>query len=268
MEMNTLRSYRWSQLAQASLRIPRARRPADSEGAGDAAVRPRPRWNPQAAVYWRRRLVALVIGLAVLALIAWAFSGALGGGATGTGHPAAGHGAAGHGTGSSGQGGSGQGGAAAAPAAAASAGTQGSHAAGHHAQAATGQPTSCHHGDVVLSLVPGQESYSPGQLPQFSVDVVSTSPATCTFNVGASHVALVIRSGSVRVWSSADCVQGAGNLASDLQRGVPTVLSISWNRQASSPGCPATSEHMPAGTYTATVADGRLTSNTISFRIS
>jgi hypothetical protein len=120
----------------------------------------------------------------------------------------------------------------------------------------------------VVSLVPGQESYSPGELPQFSVDVVSTSRATCTFNVGASHVALVIRSGTVRVWSSADCVQGAGNLVSDLQRGVPTELSISWNRQASSPGCPATSEHMPAGTYTATVTDGWLTSNTISFRIS
>jgi hypothetical protein len=120
----------------------------------------------------------------------------------------------------------------------------------------------------VLSLFSSQESYSAGQLPQFNVDVVTTGRLTCTFDVGAQHVALVIRSGSVRVWSSADCVQGTGTLVSDLQRGVPTVLPISWNRQASSRGCPASSARMPAGTYSATVTDGALESNSLTFRIS
>jgi hypothetical protein len=121
---------------------------------------------------------------------------------------------------------------------------------------------------VVLSLFASQDSYSAGELPQFTVDVVGTTPATCTFNVGASHVAVVIHSGAVRVWSSADCVQGAGDLVSDLDHGVPTVLPISWNRESSEPGCPASSGEMPTGTYSATVTDGWLRSNTVQFHIS
>ena len=63
MLMNTLRNYHWSQ----HLRV-RAQR------TGRPAARQR---FPQ-AVYWRRRLVALLIAMAVLSLITWAFFGALG----------------------------------------------------------------------------------------------------------------------------------------------------------------------------------------------
>jgi hypothetical protein len=215
-----------------------------------------------------------MIGLAVLALIAWAFSGAIGGGgpAAGTSSGSSGSGVSQQGrggNGGTGQAGGGSGGRAG-PAAHGAAGRDhaGSTAGRPRGRAAAAGPKSCRHGDVVLSLSSSQESYSVGQLPQFSVDVVATARQTCTFNVGASHVALVIRSGPVRVWSSADCVQGAGDLVSELQRGVPTMLSISWNRQASSPGCPTPAAQMPAGVYTATVADGSLASNTVDFRIS
>jgi hypothetical protein len=213
-----------------------------------------------------------MIGLAVLALIAWAFSGAIGGSgpAAGTSGSSSGSGTSQQGHGGTGQGGGGQAGSATTPAAhgAGSRTPAGSTAGRPRGRATDGRPKPCHHGDVVLSLSSSQENYSADQLPQFSVDVVATARQTCTFNVGASHVALVIRSGPVRVWSSADCVQGAGDLLSDLQRGVPTTLSISWNRQASSPGCPAPASPMPAGAYTAMVADGWLASNTVDFRIS
>jgi hypothetical protein len=126
----------------------------------------------------------------------------------------------------------------------------------------------CQHGSVVLSLVSAQQSYGPGELPQFSVDIVETGRQTCTFDVGASHVVLMIRAGSRRLWSSADCVQGAGNLVTDLQRGVPTVLPISWNRQPSSPGCRPQSGEVRAGSYTAIAVDGWLSSNAVTFHIS
>lgn len=239
MGMDTLRNSRWSQRALDGLA--RVQRPS---------CRP----DPQALTYWRRRFVALVIGLAVLALISWAFSGALGAGASG---------AAGI-SGASGQQGTGQGGGSAGNAAGGKAGGQ---QAGTTAGHRHFRPRPCPHGDVVLSLFASQASYSARQLPQFTVDVVATARQTCTFNVGARHVALVIFAGSVRVWSSADCVQGAGSLVTDLQRGVPTVVPISWNRQASSAGCPASSSTMPAGSYTATVSDGTLVSNSVSFRI-
>jgi hypothetical protein len=213
-----------------------------------------------AAVYWRRRLVALALGLSVLAVIAWAFNGAIGGASAGNSTAGgAGSGAApqqdlGGGGGSSGRVG-------------ASHGASASPTASPQSSSSPSEPGSCPHGDVVLSVINAQPSYGRHQLPQFTVEVVATGRQTCTFNVGASHIALIIRSGGKRVWSSADCVQGAGDLVTDLQRGVPTVLPISWNRQPSAPGCGAQEAPVPAGTYTATAVDGWLQSNSVTFRI-
>ncbi|HEY1619190.1 MAG TPA: hypothetical protein VGG25_16330 [Streptosporangiaceae bacterium] len=244
--MNTLRNSRWSQRALEGL-----------DGLRSRSQRPPYRPVPQAATYWRRRFVALVVGLATLALVSWAFSGALGGGSPSAGHRGTGANATAGGQGSQ-------------PGTGGGAREAGSTPAAHQKGTAARKrfrPRPCPHGDVVLSLFSSQASYGARQLPQFTVDVVATARRTCTFDVGAQHIALVIFAGSVRVWSSADCVQGAGDLVSDLQRGVPTVVPISWNRQASSAGCPATSSTMPAGSYTATVSDGTLVSNSISFRI-
>jgi hypothetical protein len=243
--MNTLRNYNWTQRFRA-----RARR-ADPEA--------RRQRFPQ-AVYWRRRLVALLVALAVLSLIAWAFFGALGLSLS----PSAPHSAAG-GTshGRAGQGSAAQGGAPAGGAPTPAAASSGSARRGHRAAMAP-----CARGSVVLSLLATQSDYRGRQFPQFTIDVVSTAGVTCTFNVGARHVGLVIRSGSDRVWSSADCQRGSGSLISDLERGVPTTLPITWTRQTSAPGCSGPSTGLPAGTYAATVTDGGLESNTVTFRLS
>jgi hypothetical protein len=253
MLMNTLRNYNWTQRFRAR--------------AGRAEPEARRQRFPQ-AVYWRRRLVALLAALAILSLIAWAFFGVLGlsSGPSGAArsHGSAGHGGSGHG--GSGAGSTGQGGAAAAagasrsPAASASSG-----AAGHGRGAARPQP--CASGSVVLSVLASQSAYSGRQLPQFTVDVVSTAGVTCTFNVGPRHLVLVIRSGSDRVWGSADCPRGNGSLISDLERGVPTTLSITWDRQTSRQGCTGPSQALPAGTYTATATDGGLDSNAVTIRL-
>jgi hypothetical protein len=245
--MNTLRNHPWG-LRQ---RLTETVRPAGP--------------MPQ-SVYWRRRAVALVAVLAILSLIAWAFSGALGSGALGSGATgsgalgsgataAANHAGSGGASNSSGSGGAGG-------------SSNGQRAAGAAiGAAAAGRVRACPSGAVVLSVFASQPAYIGAQLPEFTVDVVGTARSTCTFDVGARHVALVIRSGSHRVWSSADCAAGTGSLRSDLQRGVPTVIPISWNRQASVPGCTAPAAPAAAGTYTATAVDGALASNTITFRL-
>jgi hypothetical protein len=240
--------------------------------------------EPQAATYWRRRFVALVIGLAVLAVIAWAFSGALGG-ATATANSA--HGSSGTRVGHSGSGpapgaagpssasGSASASASAAPSPSA---TSGPGRAGATTQAAAadspaatrgsaGGPGYCPGKDVVLSLFPSQGSAGPRGVPQFDVDVVSTAAQTCKFNLGARYLTLVITSGKSRIWNSADCVQGQAWLVTDLQRGVPTVLPISWNGLLSTPGCAGRPSQVPAGTYSATATDGPLASNSETFRV-
>ena len=246
MLMNTLRNYHWSQ----HLRV-------RAKPAGRPARRQR---FPQ-AVYWRRRLVALLIAMAVLSLLTWAFLGALGLSASPSATSA--HRGAGQAQGATG--GSGPGGAV--PGGVGTGNTQSQNSSTRPVARSGSRPRACSRGDVVLSLLASQSAYASSRLPQFSIDVVGTGPSTCTFNVGARHVALVVRSGSVRVWSSGDCPRGSGSLLLDLERGVPTTLSITWNRQTSSPGCSGPSSAMPAGTYSATVTDGALTSNSVTFRL-
>ncbi len=247
MLMNTLRNHPWG-LRQ---RLTDTMRPAGP--------------MPQ-SVYWRRRAVALLAVLAILSLIAWAFSGALGSGATTTADRTGTAGASNAGASNAGAsnagasngnaGGGGVGGS-----------SSGQRAAGAVGEAAAGRVRACPSGAVVLSVFASQSAYAGAQLPQFTVDVVGTARSTCIFDVGARHVVLVIRSGSRPVWSSADCAAGTGSLGSDLQRGVPTVIPISWNREASAPGCTTPATPAAAGTYTATAVDGALTSNTITFRL-
>ncbi len=227
--------------------------------------------RPQTATYWRRRFLALVAGLILLAVIAWAFSGALGGAnaagtlAGGPGHPGSGPGPASAGSPSAAAGGS-TGTATGSPAPdAGSAGRSPAPAAS--AAGSSGGPGYCAAQAVVLSLSAGQATAGPGQAPQFDVDVVSTAAQACKFNVGTGHLILVIRSGKAKIWSSADCAQGAGSLVTELQRGIPTVLPVSWNLQLSAPGCGGRSSRVPAGTYTATATDGALSSSSQTFRV-
>jgi hypothetical protein len=243
----------------------------------------------QAATYWRRRFVALVVGLAVLALIAWAVSGALNGSAmrlaaTGASPGDRAGGQAGRGWLVAGRGAASAGalsksarpsdpatdgsahGPAHSPAVPASP-APGSAASPGPAPGGAGQSGTCRPGGVVLSLSSSQGSFGARQLPVFDLNVVSTSARTCTFNIGAKYLTLVIWEGRTRIWGSADCVEGQGSLVTDLRRGVPTVLPVSWDRETSSPGCEIAPAYVRAGTYTATVIAGADVGTTETFRL-
>ncbi len=228
-----------------------------------------------AATYWRRRFLALVAGMAVLALVAWAFSGALGPSRAATDqpprkphastspvvsptasasspapspspsptpsatkHPAKGNSHTGK--------------------------TDSAHK-GHKTGNERGLP--CPAGAVVLSLFSSQGSYARGQEPQFQIDVVSTASQSCTFDIGAGHVVLRISRGTKTVWTSAECAEGAASLVATLARGVPTIVPMTWNGRRSSPGCPVPGAQAPDGSYSAVAADGSLHSSSVTFRL-
>jgi hypothetical protein len=216
-----------------------------------------------ASVYWRRRFVTLLIGLAVLALVAWAFAGALGANAP-VGNPAATLSVAGtmpplrtasHGP------------APGKPAAAAATGRDAGRTAGSVPSGSQGGIRPCPAGDVVLTLFSSQASYSTTQTPEFEVDVVSTANRICTFDIGAAHVLLQISDRSGQVWTSAECAEGQASLVTRLHRGVPTIVPIGWDDQRSSPGCPVPGPSAPDGPYTAVASDHAQRSNVLSFRI-
>ena len=133
--------------------------------------------------------------------------------------------------------------------------------------AASGLPRHCQASDIVISVSSDRSSYRQAQSPEFDVDVVSTANRTCAFNVGPKFLSLVVMAGRKRVWSSADCVQGRGSLMTNLARGVPTVLPITWDRRRSAPGCTATSGQVRSGSFAASASDGSVASNSVTFRL-
>jgi hypothetical protein len=112
-----------------------------------------------------------------------------------------------------------------------------------------------------------QVKVAAGARPTFDVSVVSTQRADCSFNIGAGHLALVIKRGQVRVWSSADCVAATRGLVAVLQRGVPTVVTIGWSKKTSSPRCNGHARLVSPGTYQAYAQDSSLTSAPVGFRL-
>jgi hypothetical protein len=256
-----------------------------------------------AATYWRRRFVVLVVCVSALAAAGWSVSNAftvqVGPKAPATGHRLhggsghegrAGHGGAGqqgggtrgqgggtgqHGAGSPSGGATGQGSGVASESPGGDARTQPAHqgGTGHGPQASPSPssgtsggsgPKACPPQAIVLSL--RQVKAAAGRRPTFNVSVVSTQRPDCSFNIGAGHLALVIKRGQVRVWSSADCVGRSAGLVAVLQRGVPTVVTIGWGKKTSSPRCDGHARLVSPGTYQAYAQDGSLTSEPVGFR--
>jgi hypothetical protein len=233
---------------------------------------------PQPDIYWRRRVIALALGISIVGLLAWAVNGVVSGGnatsqAADVGHakravvpppvsafttpPIA---------------------TASASAQPSASGTQSPGPGRSPAATLTPTPTPTHKpvttahqgdgcapGDVVINLTANSSSYSLGAQPQFGVSVVSTSAHTCAFDMGAKGVRLVIKSGSARVWASSDCASGGGSRAAKLARGVPVALHFSWARKTSTPDCGPVVTVARPGTYTATIYSGLITSNTVVF---
>jgi hypothetical protein len=209
-----------------------------------------------AGVYWRRRFLALLAGIAVLGILVWAVSGVISGNSTGSNTADVGHLSPGHGQGTRAPG-------------QPTATTPGPGQPGRAvAAAAPGGPPSCTPANVVISLFATGASYSKEQPAGFDVDVVSTAAGTCSFNVGPRYLALVVMAGQRRVWGSADCAPAPGSLVTYLARGVPVVLPFSWDLQTSSPGCAARAGQAGDGSYTATAAASGSTSNPVTFTLS
>ncbi|HKB31743.1 MAG TPA: hypothetical protein VKD26_13025 [Streptosporangiaceae bacterium] len=111
---------------------------------------------------------------------------------------------------------------------------------------------------MVPSLFVSQQIYQRWVTPQFSIYLVNLGQSTCTLDVGARSLHLVVRSGQVRVWGSGDCAHGAPPDVVRLRRGVPFVTYASWSRHRSSPasGCGLAEPRAAPGTYTAVVSIG------------
>lgn len=202
-------------------------------------------------VYWRRRMIVLVAVLVVVAVVAWACSSGDNGPqrasnaqSVTSSSPAADPLLAGLPT------------VTLSPSATAS--PKPTKAAGKAPSAsATPKPRKpgepCHENDLVLNLQGRQEIYAGGSRPNFQLTLVNTGPVMCTADVGPRSMEIRITSGSDRVWSTSDCVSGEDVEVKQMQRGIPYVRSLDWDRQRSSDDCQGKRPSALPGTYVAVV---------------
>jgi hypothetical protein len=258
----------------------------------DAEVQPEDQGQPEA--YWRRRVITLCAGLALLGVLAWAFSG--GGGkapstaqkgsqATGVLPAAAYSSSASSPTGASGSASASVGSAATLPFPAATSSRGGQPSGGKSARAtasgaATGKAKAgnaapsgvepngdCAPGSVVLSLFASRTAYYAGQYPAFQIDAVSTASRACAFDMSPHRLHVQVMSSGRIIWDSADCVRGEPNRVIELRRGVPAETSVTWRRIVSLPGCVTVASSARPGSYQAQAKDTSVASPVRSFRL-
>lgn len=231
-----------------------------------------------ANTYWRRRFFVLGGGLAVLACVAWLFSG--------SGEPSPGRSASAASSAATVRARDTLPAAAyasaspgytralirtATPTASPSAGTAALQAKPSQARSPapatpTGSPTCASRG-VVLSLFTSRPSYGQSALPQFDVYAVSTASSPCVMTYGIGAVRIVVTKNGQVVWDSAACGSPAAKPV-QLQLGVPYALTIRWNRQATAPsGCAGSLSPGAWGTFEAVAKTAGQTSQVRTFRL-
>lgn len=224
-----------------------------------------------ADVYWRRRVSVLTGILVIVAVVAWACTSASGKPGDKTGGVGATPGAsdpmivslpAGAASGSPSP---------SAAALAASAEPSASPSASHSPSPKPAKPRRpgdpCDPKNLVIALRSGQTVYAGDAEPTFLLTVVSTDRIECTVDVGPRTLEMRVTSGGQRIWSTADCVAGEGVDRQTLERGIPYVRSITWDRRRSGTVCSGKRPVAGPGTYVASAHSGRLKSQKVVFHL-
>jgi hypothetical protein len=214
------------------------------------------------ATYWRRRVVVLAAGVAVLGFPIWAVNQALGGSKAPRSYTSdvAGPSArarAGHGhapareiadLGSK-------------PRARPSTVSRGGRAS---PSPGPGRQT-CATRAVLLTLRSARHRYGPGEQVTFVVGAVSTRSRPCRIDLGPRFTSVVVAFGGTPLWDSSSCLRGTGSRAVMLRRGAPAFLRVTWDRRTSLSGCPGRGTAVRAGTYTAAAFNGQRRSQATTF---
>jgi hypothetical protein len=131
---------------------------------------------------------------------------------------------------------------------------------------ASGGPA-CAPGTIVLSLFTSRASYGQGAWPQFDVYAVSTAGSPCQMAYGAGAVRVVVTLHGRVVWDSAACGAPAAKTV-QFQLGVPQVLTVRWDRQATGPsGCAGSLPAGASGTFDAVAMTAGQSSPVRTFKL-
>lgn len=109
----------------------------------------------------------------------------------------------------------------------------------------------CGSGAVQLTLTSAQNSYGPGQTPQFRLKAANSSGVSCKLDFGPRSAVFTVTKATdnSHVWASDDCPAAASHLMEVPSHGT-TTYALRWNGRTSSPQCASPKGQAAApGTY-------------------
>ncbi len=125
----------------------------------------------------------------------------------------------------------------------------------------------CADSAIAVTASTDAASYPVGSTPRLRMRIQNTSSKPCRRDIGAGQNELVITSGSTRVWSSDDCNPGGAAQVQTIQPGQSYSVTVTWLGKLSKKGCPADLPEAQAGSYKLTGRNGTVTSKPATFAL-
>lgn len=120
---------------------------------------------------------------------------------------------------------------------------------------------------VEVSASTDADAYAPDENPVLTLTVTNTGDVPCPVNVGTSQMEFLVTSGEDRIFSSADCQEGAEDLNRDIPPGGSEEANFTWERNRSAPGCQAVEANPTPGFYNLSVTLGERSSEEATFEL-
>ncbi len=137
---------------------------------------------------------------------------------------------------------------------------------GSSTSAAAG-PQPCPKADIAVTASTDAATYPVGSTPRLRMRIQNVGSKACTRDIGAGMNTLLITSGSAHVWSSDDCNPGGSPQVATLQPGSSYSVSVTWLGRLSQKGCPSGQPLAQKGSYTLVGSNGDVSSAGAAFSL-
>jgi hypothetical protein len=126
----------------------------------------------------------------------------------------------------------------------------------------------CPDSTLAVKGITSQPQYLVGDQPKFTMVVTNIGLVACQRDVGAAVLAAYVYSlDNQRLWSNLDCAPSNETLVKKFSPGEQVTTEVTWTGMGSAPQCPLPRQPIGPGTYNLVVQLGNLRSAPVPFII-
>ena len=127
-------------------------------------------------------------------------------------------------------------------------------------------PATCRDAVLQVTAQSDADTYATGAAPRFTLTVRNIGSAPCRRALGPGAVELLVFSGEDRIWSSDDCNESKDQGVLTLPAGAAKASTVQWSGKRTKPGCQVGAAAQP-GTYRVSARIGTIVRQGSVFRV-